>query len=54
MAYIAEKRTGLIVDECQNYDPLEVDSMIETAMLCGYGVSFCEATESGDCIIWVD
>lgn len=54
MAYIAEKKTGIITDECNACDYLEIENMISYARACGYGVAFYEATENGDIVIWVD
>lgn len=54
MAYVVEKKTGMIFDQCDAWDLLEVDNMVAEAKANGYENVAFEITPSGNMIIWAD
>ena len=54
MAYVVEKKTGEVFDQCDAWDLFGIDEMILSARASGYENITFEITEFGNMIIWAD
>lgn len=54
MAYVVEKKTGELFDQCDAWDLIGIDNMVSDARAMGYENVTFEITPSGNMIIWAD